>query len=680
MSTKTTFKRIALVAVVALGLGTVSTAPSNALVNTPSLTLAASTGTAVPGGTAATVATTVGFLAGAAADAVSTTAILTSAPAGNSAFPTWAASTSATNATQGGATTQTMTTTATAAGAVSHVANLTIGSNAFPLIAGVYVVTVTQGSLSATWTLTVAAAAGATAAASRVYMSSTALNATSNEATAQLLNDGVYTRKPLYTSATATLTLSEADARTALVAHVATEDANADANNVTTLGVPVGTAGSTSWASLGVIVANGTSLATSTIKSAVQQTSDYNPSASYPFNAAGYPVTVSISGPGWVSYAGVIRGKSYTELSTDGQVNYLQRSFGVISDGTTGKSTITVSQGATVLATRTIVSHGALATVTLTPSKNGTVLPIAGNTLGGGNVTNTVGAATITVADAAGNPIAGQAVYLVSSDLTVYNLNYTLAGSTDATGSIVVDMNGGIKEGAFTVTATTNTASTVTTGKSSSPASFRVSDGKPTLVKLTINGSSNAEVSRTGRWTSVVALSNAAGPMPAGCYQVATTPTTPNEDGYLQAIYQGISGDRYGMWWENQVCVEADGLYRNANSGYYLAESSGPAVRITPGSGITGIVFDIATVTVTGDAAVSAASDAAAEATDAANAATDAANAAAEAADAATAAAQDAADAVAALSTQVAEMINALKKQITALTNLVIKIQKKVKA
>ena len=74
------------------------------------------------------------------------------------------------------------------------------------------------------------------------------------------------------------------------------------------------------------------------------------------------------------------------------------------------------------------------------------------------------------------------------------------------------------------------------------------------------------------------------------------------------------------------------------------------------------------------------AADAAAEATDAANAATDAANAAAEAADAATAAAQDAADAVAALSAQVASLISGLKSQLTALTNLVIKIQKKVKA
>jgi hypothetical protein len=96
-------------------------------------------------------------------------------------------------------------------------------------------------------------------------------------------------------------------------------------------------------------------------------------------------------------------------------------------------------------------------------------------------------------------------------------------------------------------------------------------------------------------------------------------------------------------------------------------------------AGVNSVKATIAPDTAAADA-VSAAADAAAEATDAANAATDAANAAAEAADAATAAAQDAADAVAALSTQVSEMVDALKKQITALTNLVIKIQKKVKA
>ena len=122
-----------------------------------------------------------------------------------------------------------------------------------------------------------------------------------------------------------------------------------------------------------------------------------------------------------------------------------------------------------------------------------------------------------------------------------------------------------------------------------------------------------------------------------------------------------------------------------ATVGIFTATTVGTATTAETGVGAS---FDAAgvssaTVTVAADAAAAqsqAAADAAAEATDAANAATDAANAAAEAADAATAAAQDAADAVAALSTQVSEMVDALKKQITALTNLVIKIQKKVKA
>ena len=113
-------------------------------------------------------------------------------------------------------------------------------------------------------------------------------------------------------------------------------------------------------------------------------------------------------------------------------------------------------------------------------------------------------------------------------------------------------------------------------------------------------------------------------------------------------------------------------------------------ISALPGAGMLGAGSAVkisATATVTPSAAsvtanevAQAAADAAAEATDAANAATDAANAAAEAADAATAAAQDAADAVAALSTQVSSLIAGLKAQLTALTNLVIKIQKKVKA
>jgi len=126
--------------------------------------------------------------------------------------------------------------------------------------------------------------------------------------------------------------------------------------------------------------------------------------------------------------------------------------------------------------------------------------------------------------------------------------------------------------------------------------------------------------------------------------------------------------------------------YIDAGVTAILASTAGTTTTAEAGVGASFDAAGVNKVTVVGvtDTATldasTAAGDAAAEATDAANAATDAANAAAEAADAATAAAQDAADAVAALSTQVAEMIDALKKQITALTNLVIKIQKKVKA
>jgi hypothetical protein len=115
----------------------------------------------------------------------------------------------------------------------------------------------------------------------------------------------------------------------------------------------------------------------------------------------------------------------------------------------------------------------------------------------------------------------------------------------------------------------------------------------------------------------------------------------------------------------------------------FTAATAGTATTAETGVGATFAPAGNNTASVTVEPSVTAAevaADAAAEATDAANAATDAANAAAEAADAATAAAQDAADAVAALATSVEAMVSALRKQITSLTNLVIKIQKKVKA
>ena len=162
------------------------------------------------------------------------------------------------------------------------------------------------------------------------------------------------------------------------------------------------------------------------------------------------------------------------------------------------------------------------------------------------------------------------------------------------------------------------------------------------------------------------------------------------------ATTQSYTTDATGSYTFNATSfVDAGGVGTFTVSAASTAEFAAAAARSANSAGTAYVVVDsdlaagnssasLAITFAAGESATSvaaqAAADAAAEATDAANAATDAANAAAEAADAATAAAQDAADAVAALSTQVTELVSALRKQITSLTNLVIKIQKKVRA
>jgi hypothetical protein len=89
MSTTTNFKRIALVAVAALGLGVLSSVPSQAAINADTVTLSSATATQTTAETytATSAVVTVSFF-GAANDSMSITAALTAAPAGNTALPT----------------------------------------------------------------------------------------------------------------------------------------------------------------------------------------------------------------------------------------------------------------------------------------------------------------------------------------------------------------------------------------------------------------------------------------------------------------------------------------------------------------------------------------------------------------------------------------------------------------
>jgi hypothetical protein len=89
MSTTTNFKRIALVAVAALGLGVLSSVPTTAAINADTVTLSSATAsqTTAETYTATSAVVTVSFF-GAALDSMSITAALTAAPALNTALPT----------------------------------------------------------------------------------------------------------------------------------------------------------------------------------------------------------------------------------------------------------------------------------------------------------------------------------------------------------------------------------------------------------------------------------------------------------------------------------------------------------------------------------------------------------------------------------------------------------------
>jgi hypothetical protein len=350
---------------------------------------------------------------------------------------------------------------------------------------------------------------------------------------------------------------------------------------------------------------------------------------------------------------------------------------------------ISVTGGsATVLATVLYGTANAPSTITLTSTGDTDV--IAGTTktdidAGYAGATGTSATASAVVKNSAGSAVAGVAVTFTVTGLVGAEVHTNTATVyTDATGTAVGKVSS-YAAGSATVTATAGTATasdviyfanstalearTIAISAVGGLVTATVKDRYGNPIKLvTVNAT------RTGTGYFGAGVSTASGDtdsngqvefnfVGSGTVKVAFTTTTYGQS-YAAAAYDldAVNG--------TAITAAVAGTSATAQKG--LGAALAPVGINSASLAVEGINQAAADAT--------AAADAAAEATDAANAATDAANAAAEAADAATAAAQDAADAVAALSTQVTEMVNALKKQITALTNLVIKIQKKVKA
>jgi len=184
MSTKTTFKRIALVAVAALGLGVLSVAPSSAAVIAPTLTLGSAT-SSINVGESATTTLTNAFISTAAYDSVTVSGYVTSSNGANASVKVTMAA--ATDSSTSDSSKYVLLNDATAnnnvfaAGTVDGNVSVSAKYTVYlvnPTAAGTYTVvfyqtpyTQTSGAGSAsttvaTWTVTVAAANTAVTAAS----------------------------------------------------------------------------------------------------------------------------------------------------------------------------------------------------------------------------------------------------------------------------------------------------------------------------------------------------------------------------------------------------------------------------------------------------------------------------------------------------------------------------------
>jgi trimeric autotransporter adhesin len=432
-----------------------------------------------------------------------------------------------------------------------------------------------------------------------------------------------------------------------------------------------------------------------TVRAAAASTNAFTATFTDQFGSAvaSEAVTVALTGRNAVTSSTLITNAlgqvtySVTDAGTAGTSDSLSFTSSTVSSVT---RTVTINYGTTTVTTMTLTGGNTTAGVT------STVLTLRDIDAGIDGASTTTHSMVATLRDAAGALMAGVPVTWTVSGTTgaaITSTTRTTFSGADGTATAQVY---GWTAGTYTVTATagaTTATGTITFGQVAGSAEARV-------LSATVNGQviTAKVVDRYGNPVSGVAL-YAVKSSGTGYFGNGVSKVTDSTDADGVATFAVAGGDAAvtvsTINWTSAPGTVGSGQTA-APKGFsgFSATAAGQALlaltATTVGTTTTaetgvGASFDAAGVSsvaveVAADGTAQAAADAAAEATDAANAATDAANAAAEAADAATAAAQDAADAVAALATSVEAMVNALKRQITSLTNLVIKIQKKVRA
>ena len=618
MSTKTTFKRVALVAVAALGLGVLATVPSQATINADTLTLSSATAAqnTAETSTATSAVATVSFL-GSALDSLSVTSSLVSGPAGNTALPrlqlieTSSATVEPTGVAdllQDFGPNSPVVVQADAGTAVTTAKfKVYLGRSDIlaPTVAGTYVVKLTPA------TVNISGALNATAVTLTITVTTAAsLDTTATSATV-ILNAGETSTGTADAVVTSPKTVSTSDA----AATITVVQKNASGVSLT--------------------AANGESF------------------------------TAVLTGSGTLGSGLVANSQTNNGISATGRALSVQagHAVSVFPDGTSGVGTVTISSKAgVVLATKTVTFYGDATAITAkaTGATTGSVGAV-------GSAKNLI---TFNVKDAAGTEVTTGTYYVVTDNVAIANATaYTRCNDWNSTDGFTCPVTGVAKGTAnlYVTNRASATATTPTTEVKSSTVAVRIGSSTVASIKVTADKATYAPGEKatltvqvldadgnavpSGRYDNIFATGGI-----SSSYALASTSDTITG---LDAIATVDGAKAYTLYMPQVVTGD---IKFSWTTGTNFATSAAQGVA---GSTTVGVVNTVA----------DAATDAANEATDAANAATDAALAAADAADAATAAAEDASAAVAKLAKSVNTQLKALKKQLASLIALVNKLR-----
>ena len=705
MSTKTTIKRVALVAATALAIGGFSSVSPASAANFGTEATAIATTTASTYGAVGTASTTTFSLTGLVAGAAGRTTLVSATvagPTGSTATPVFSETGNALLGATGVAGGSVDTITSTAAHATIPTAATVAGTVSFtPDMPGLYTVTLTSNAQTATFVVKAAGAAYSVGDGAPVAPAATGAgiagpgntagvtvfgNASTNRVLVTVSGAGasIISGGTVATGNASTLIAASAATVAGTAILIATPQVGAvtvnayyETGNLT--GFYASTPSSTVTINVAAVGVTGVvSLATSTVYDTITIAgastvaanmtsvlvsgafSAATPVVAYKYSmldanksaatiSATNKFSVVVSGPGVVSTS--------SSNQTDGAKALASSSgntgnFYLYGDGSSGVSTITVYVGTTLVATKSVTFYSS------------TVASIAAKVIT--NYVASSGTATsdvieVTAKDAQGNAIKG-AVISAAADTTNLVATIDASATTDATGVATFAVTGkALKFGAakfnfadattlIKATATTNVSDVVASALTITPDVATASAGDKityTLSATDANGLPLADAAYTF-FAAKPVVSTSLGSNPLDSTTVTLV------DGKATGVAYAPAAGKVVITW-TLVGTLASGV------------ASGPVGKALVGT----------TISTSVDIAGSADS---ALAVDAANAATDAANAAAEEASNATEAASEALAAVNSLATTVASLIAGIKSQLTALTALIKKIQAKVKA